>query len=74
MASLADVVTKHDQDLYRGNGKPGLTTRTAVLESEVEAVKQDVTDIKTRQAQILVAVLATLGGVVTEIIVKFIVH
>jgi hypothetical protein len=34
--SIAAIVRRHDKDLYRGNGKPGLTTRMAQQESAME--------------------------------------
>jgi hypothetical protein len=33
------MANRHDQDLYRGNGKPGLTTRMNRVEDSVEAIK-----------------------------------
>jgi len=33
------MVHKHDKDLYVGNGKPGITTRMALVESTVESIR-----------------------------------
>lgn len=32
------MVDRHDQDLYRGNGKPGLTTRMQMAENEIRDI------------------------------------
>ena len=32
------MVEQHDRDLYRGNGKPGITTRIQSLEDAVDGV------------------------------------
>jgi hypothetical protein len=36
------MIERHDQDLYRGNGKPGLTTR-------IQMIEQDIRDICERE-------------------------
>jgi hypothetical protein len=33
------MVLRHEQDLYRGNGKPGLTTRVLALEETMKDIK-----------------------------------
>lgn len=35
--TLAELVYRHEKDLYRGNGLPGLCTRMKVVEDDVEA-------------------------------------
>lgn len=40
------MVDRHDQDLYRGNGKPGITTRIAVTEAKVTVVEECITSLK----------------------------
>ncbi len=39
--SLAEIVKRHERDLYRGNGKPGITTRLSELESYRERTESD---------------------------------
>ena len=41
-----EMVRKHEQDLYRGNGKPGITTRIEKLESQMEAIRTDISLLK----------------------------
>lgn len=36
---LEASVKRHDQDLYYGNGKPGLTTRMSNIESSLDSIK-----------------------------------
>ena len=36
--NLSDLIEQHDKDLYRGNGKPGLTTRMQIAEDRVDAL------------------------------------
>lgn len=33
------MVLRHEQDLYRGNGKPGLTTRVLALEEAMKSIQ-----------------------------------
>lgn len=37
---LEDQVRKHDADLYKGNGKPALTVRMALVEQTVESTER----------------------------------
>lgn len=39
------MVDRHDQDMYRGNGKPGITTRIAILEDCVEKISRNLSKI-----------------------------
>lgn len=65
-------VQKHDDDLYRGNGKPGITTRIAVCEERIEGVKEDLEKLVKGQAWATRLTIATLLGLVTEIIVHIV--
>ena len=38
-ARYETLVDKHEQDLYRGNGKPGITTRLQQLEDCVDSLE-----------------------------------
>jgi hypothetical protein len=43
------MVERHDQDLYRGNGKPGLTERMRMAEKEIEdMVDRELRSVKKR--------------------------
>lgn len=33
------LLYQHDQDLYRGNGKPGLTQRAAAVENRLDLIE-----------------------------------
>lgn len=65
-------VEKHDQDLYRGNGKPGITTRMAVAEKEICDMKEDLKEYKKDSKQIKLMVLGVILTVIGEIIVKLV--
>lgn len=43
--SVAEMVQRHEKDLYRGNGKPGLTTRMALMEDCVEKISKNLNKI-----------------------------
>lgn len=44
------MLHRHEQDLYRGNGKPGITSRLNTLEDAVEAIRKDVAVIEDQVA------------------------
>ena len=48
------TVEQHDRDLYRGNGKPGITTRIQSLEDCMDGV--DLSKLENRVSQIEKAV------------------
>jgi hypothetical protein len=71
--SIASVVRRHDKDLYRGNGKPGLTTRMARQEDAMDAAceRLDKSDKRQDRTQsmfwaIILLLLTILGGVITD--------
>lgn len=41
LREIEKLVGKHDQDIYRGNGKPGLTTRILQQEEAMEQQKEE---------------------------------
>jgi hypothetical protein len=58
-------VEKHDDDLYRGNGKPGLTVRVALNEQEIATVKETVDEIKSdskAMKRMLIGLILTILG------------
>ena len=57
-SEIMRLVYKHDQDLYFGNGKPGLTTRIAVMEHTLEQITRNLTKI----------VWLIVGGIITGVI------
>lgn len=44
------VIEQHDRDLYRGNGKPGITTRIQSLEEAIDGV--DLSRLEARVIQL----------------------
>jgi hypothetical protein len=36
---ICDLVERHDKDIYRGNGKPGITTRMEKVEEALGSIK-----------------------------------
>lgn len=59
------MLLRHEQDLYRGNGKPGLTTRMALMEDCVDKIDEAIqkSNRKTDQLSWLVAI--GIGIVIT---------
>jgi|HubBroStandDraft_1064217.scaffolds.fasta_scaffold1302926_2 hypothetical protein len=41
-AEALQMVQKHENDLYRGNGRPGLITRLALAEERLDGVKESI--------------------------------
>ena len=39
IARLEEITERHDKDLYRGNGKPGMTTRMEKVEEALTSIK-----------------------------------
>ena len=60
---LLRLVYKHDDDLYKGNGKPGITTRLALVESTVDSIKY-------YARWILVSVLGILVVAILNLVIK----
>lgn len=46
LEELSSVVQRHENDLYRGNGKPGLTTRMAVVEDRQDTQEDDMNQFR----------------------------
>lgn len=55
--SLASMVEKHENDLYRGNGKPGVVTRLALLEETLDKIAANLSKI----TWLALGTLATVG-------------
>lgn len=67
------MVRKHDEDLYRGNGKPALTVRMALCEQEIKAVKEIVEEIRKDSKAIKMMVLSVILAIAGDIIVKLVI-
>lgn len=67
IGNLQRMVDRHDQDLYRGNGKPGVTTRLAVLEDCVTSINKNLSKIAWL---IISAALTGLVAVAVDIAVR----
>lgn len=66
------LVQKHDNDLYRGNGKPGLTVRMAIAEERIETVKETVDEIRKDSKAIKMMVIGVILTVLGEIVVRLV--
>ena len=60
MDDMDAMVRKHENDLYRGNGKPGLTTRMALTEERVEKIEAQFFQIKWMFVGIFLTVIGDL--------------
>lgn len=81
MEGLEGRVAKLEKDVIHGNGLPGLTTRMAIQEGDMEDVKERMATLKRETKESLESingkfwalislVLATLVGVIVNIVVK----
>lgn len=71
---IDELVFQHDKDLYRGNGKPGLTTRMQQAEDCMEAQGLRIDKIDKKFWAIILLLLTLLGGVITDIVEKALTH
>lgn len=72
--SLHEIVARHDRDLYRGNGLPGITTRMAAVESRVSTIEQLLKEKANKSERKLNILLATTLTLLGTIVLKFIFH
>lgn len=70
MERIEHLVLQHDKDLYRGNGKPGLTTRMQQAEDCMEVQGERIDKIDRKFWAIILLLLTLLGGVITDIVEK----
>lgn len=59
---LGECQDRHERDLYRGNGLPGLTTRMANAEKSLTSLERILEEMKTRRETKMNLIL---GGIVT---------
>jgi hypothetical protein len=63
------MLLAHDKDLYHGDGKPGLTTRTQINEEDIKELKEESVRRRDDWKKIIFMFLATmLSGAVTLIL------
>lgn len=58
------MLQEHDRDLYKGNGKPGLTTRMAIAEEAIQRIASN-------WRAIILMFLATLLSAVANLVLHF---
>jgi hypothetical protein len=68
------MLQKHDNDLYRGNGKPGLTTRMELCEERLRIVNNAAEEIRkdsrTIKLMVIGAILTIMGDILVKVLVK----
>lgn len=64
----AEKLERVYNDMYFGNGKPGITTRMAGAETKLEQHDRSITDIKRMFWTIVLLILSVLGTTVIDII------
>lgn len=73
--NFADLVEQHDKDLYRGNGKPGLTTRMQITEDRVDTLyeynKKRENQHDSKLNILIGAAFTALFGIVATLILTF---
>ena len=68
---LGDDCERHEKDLYRGNGLPGLTTRMANMETSIVAFQRILEEMKKSRDTKMNLIL---GGIVTLVVGLLLVH
>lgn len=70
--SIAELVEQHDKDLYRGNGKAGITTRLETTEQRLDLLEeynQKRENRLDRKINLLIAAALSLtGALITALI------
>jgi hypothetical protein len=77
-SSIERLVDKHEQDLYRGNGKPGITNRIESLENALagykEFMRDELMELRTKQDStdnkfwaIIILLITILAGLVATL-------
>ena len=61
---LEEASERHDRDLYRGNGLPGITSRVKTLEDGMEDIRGYLKELRTQRDTKMNLVL---GGIITLI-------
>lgn len=59
------LLQKHDRDLYHGNGKPGLTTRIALLEECVDKIDEAIQNAARKTDRLTWLVAVGVGILIT---------
>lgn len=59
-----DRISALEKDMWRGNGKPGITTRLATLEDDVERLERKQRLIANQGWAILLLLLTLMGTVI----------
>jgi hypothetical protein len=63
-----ELIFQHDRDLYRGNGKPGVTIRLEKIEDRMDSMEKALDRRETKQNIILGAVLSLVGLMIAKYI------
>lgn len=62
------MVDRHENDLYHGNGKPGITNRLQVIEDDVSRSAEQVEFLDKKFWAIILLLLTILGTVIGELL------
>ena len=68
--SIFQLVRRHDQDLYRGNGKPGVTTRLQQGEDRMTALEKRMESIDFKFWAIITLLIASMLAALGDIVFK----
>ncbi len=67
LEKIAEKVESHDH-LIRGNGKPGINTRLALLEKETETQKEDADKKEARRSKNLMAIWVFVSTIIGKLL------
>lgn len=75
LASLIDIVEKHDNDLYHGDlRKPGITTRIQQLEDFKEDMLKYKEDLQSYYRNVMIAVIGSILVTVGSVVIALFKH
>lgn len=66
--SISSMVMRHEKDLYRGNGKPGICTRMETGEDRMDGIESRQDKIDTKFNAIIILLITILAGLVTSMV------
>lgn len=71
---LREMVERHEKDLYRGNGLPGITTRMQNAENRVSAIERLIAEQAKKRDTKLNLVLGGIVTIATALVLHFWFH
>jgi hypothetical protein len=71
---LREMVERHEKDLYRGNGLPGITTRMQSAENRLNSIERLIAEQASKRDTKLNLVLAGILTIAGALVLHFLFH